>query len=216
MSARQRRFVVSSLVLGTLLASALAPAMGLRSFVALPLEKGGTVLRLFVERNTDQDVDTLTTNLAYGISGTQTLFFRFPYRLSPAGGDRTGDLSALYRHIVWQADNDVGTSRLGLLGGAVFPTESSHDGKLQTGAVATFFRRRHEWDLDLLHQKGIDDEPDSGRYDISWQYRIAPATYPEWGIGSEWDGVLELNGRWTEGNKTIHQFTAGLQQIHRR
>lgn len=216
MSAKQRTFVVALFTLGALLAPTLAPAMGLRSFVALPLEKGGTVLRLIGERNTDTDVDMLTTELAYGLSGTQTLFFGLPYRLSPAGSDRTGDLSALLRHIVWQVDNDVGTSRLGLLGGAVLPTESGRDGQLQAGAVATFFRRRYEWDLDLLYQKGLDRAPDSGRYDVSWQYRLAPVTYPEWGIGSEWDSVLELNGRWTEGNGTVHQFTAGLQWIHRR
>lgn len=211
-----RKRAVSLLALGALLAPGLAPAMGLRSFVALPLEKGGTVLRLFAERNTDADVDTLTTELAYGLSGTQTLFFGLPYRLSPTGSDRTGDLSVLYRHIVWQEDTAVGTSRLGLLGGAVLPTENTRDGQLQAGAVATFFHRRHEWDLDLLYQKGLNEARDSGRYDISWQYRLAPAEHPAWGIGSEWDSVLELNGRWTEGDKTIHQFTAGLQRIHRR
>lgn len=216
MNRKSRTLAVSLLALAALLAPGLVPAMGLRSFVALPLEKGGTVVRLFAERNTDQDVDTLTTELAYGVSGTQTLFFGLPYRLSPAGSDRSGDLSALYRHIVWQVDDDVGTSRLGLLSGAVLPMESGRDGQLQAGVVATFFRRRYEWDLDLLYQKGLDQALDSGRYDISWQYRLAPATYPEWGIGSEWDGVLELNGRWTEGNETIHQVTAGLQWIQRR
>lgn len=216
MSTKPRQLAVSLLALGVLIAPTLVNAMGLRSFVALPLEKGGTVLRLIGERNTDTDIDMLTTELAYGLSGTQTLFFGLPYRLSPAGSDRTGDLSALYRHIVWQVDDDVGTSRLGLLGGAILPTESSRDGQLQAGVVATFFRRRYEWDLDLLYQKGLDQARDSGRYDVSWQYRLAPATYPEWGIGSEWDSVLELNGRWTEGNETIHQFTAGLQWIHRR
>lgn len=216
MSKKATPLAISLLALATLLVPTLAVAMGLRSFVALPLEKGGTVLRLFAERNTDRDVDMLTAELAYGLGGTQTLFFGLPYRLSPTGSDRTGDLSALYRHIVWQVDDDVGTSRLGLLGGAVLPTESSRDGQLQAGAVATFFRRRYEWDLDLLYQKGLDQALESGRYDISWQYRLAPATYPEWGIGSEWDSVLELNGRWTEGNETIHQYTAGLQWIHRR
>lgn len=216
MTTSPRTLAVALLTFGVLIAPTLACAMGLRSFVALPIEKGGTVLRLFAERNTDTDVDMLTTELAYGISGTQTLFFGLPYRLSPAGSDRTGDLSALYRHIVWQVDDDAGTSRLGLLGGAILPTESGRDGQLQAGAIATFYRRRHEWDLDLLYQKGLDQARDSGRYDLSWQYRLAPATYPEWGIGSEWDSVLELNGRWTEGNETVHQFTTGLQWIHRR
>jgi len=55
-------------------------AMGIRSFVALPLEKGGTVLRLLAVRNTDKNIDVLSTNVAYGLSGNQTLFFGLPYR----------------------------------------------------------------------------------------------------------------------------------------
>lgn len=199
-----------------MLSSAGARAMGLRSFVALPLEKGGTVLRLFDEYDADRDVNVLTTNLAYGISGTQTLFFALPYRLSPTGGNQLADLNVLYRHIVWQVDDDVGTSRLGLLGGVVVPTDNNRDARVQAGAVATFFRRRHEWDLDALWVQGLDNAPNAARYDISWQYRLTPATYPDWGAATEWDGVLELNGRWVQGNAFVHQFTAGLQWIHQR
>lgn len=193
-----------------------AVAMGLRSFVALPLEKGGVVLRLFDQHNLSEDVNVLTTSLAYGISRKQTLFFAVPYRVSPSGSDRTGDLSVLYRHTVWQVDDAAGTSRLALLGGGVVPTDSDRDGRLQVGGVATFYRRRHEWDLNVLWVQGLDHAPNAARYDISWQYRLTPASYPEWGVGSEWDGVLELNGRWVEGNTFVHQVTAGLQWIHLR
>lgn len=199
-----------------LLLNSVAMAMGLRSFVALPLEKGGVVLRLFDQQNLSQETNVLTTSLAYGISGKQTLFFALPYRLSPSGGDRTGDVSILYRHTVWQVDDDAGTSRLALLGGGVVPTDSDRDGRLQAGAVATFYRRRFEWDLNVLWVQGLGNAPNTARYDISWQYRLAPANYPEWGIKSEWDGVLELNGRWVEGNTFVHQITAGLQWIHLR
>jgi len=199
-----------------MMSSSGAWAMGLRSFVALPLEKGGIVLRLFDEHNLDRDVNVLTTNLAYGISGKQTLFLGLPYRLSPAGPDRLSDLNVLYRHIVWQVDDEIGTSRLGLLGGVVVPTDSDRDLRMQAGVVATFFRRRYEWDLDALWVQGTGNAPDAARYDISWQYRLTPATYPEWGAATEWDGVLELNGRWVEGNTLVHQFTSGLQWIHRR
>ena len=199
-----------------MLSSSGAWAMGLRSFVALPLEKGGTVVRLFDEYNADRDVNVLTTNLAFGISGTQTLFLGLPYRLSPSGPDRLADLNVLYRHIVWQVDDEIGTSRLGLLGGVVIPTDNNRDPRVQAGAVATFFRRRHEWDLDVLWVQGLDDAANAARYDISWQYRLTPATYPDWGVAPEWDGVLELNGRWVQGSTFVHQVTAGLQWIHRR
>ena len=104
--------------------------MGLRSFVALPIEKGGQVLRLQMERNSDRGVDRTIASLAYGLSGKQTLMFGLPYRVSPSGGEQLGDFSALYRHIVWQIDTPARTSRLGLLAGAVVPTESGRDGAI--------------------------------------------------------------------------------------
>lgn len=208
----------SSFFLGLAMAvSALnASAMGIRSFVALPLEQGGTVLRLFGERNQDENRNTLTTNLAYGVTARQTVFLGLPYRLSSGEGDRLGDTSALYRYTAWQVDTMQGTSRLGLLGGAVIPTDSDRDLRVQAGAVATFYRQRYEWDLDALWIEGTGNASDSARYDIAWQYRLTPAEYPEWGIGSEWDVDLELGGRWDRNNAMVHQATVGLQSIHKR
>jgi len=191
-------------------------AMGIRSFVALPIEKGGTVVRLVAVHNTESNLNILNTNLAYGLSAKQTLFFGLPYRLSSGNGDDLGDFSTLYRHTVWQVDDMSGTSRLALLGGAVIPTDSNRDLRLQAGAVATFFRDRYEWDLDVLWIDGLGEAPDSARYDIAWQYRLSPARYPEWGISSEWDIDLELGGRWVRGNDMVHQATIGLQSIHKR
>jgi len=191
-------------------------AMGLRSFVALPVDKGGTVLRFQGERNDDRDINRLISSMAYGLSGQQTLLLGVPYRASPGGNGRLGDFSALYRHIVWQVDRPARTSRLGLLGGVVVPGDSDRDFALQAGAVATFYRGRYAWDLDVLYQPGLSDRPDQARYDVSWQYRLTPAEYPDWGIGSQWDSVIELGGRYREGNSMVHQATAGLQWIHPR
>lgn len=191
-------------------------AMGLRSFVALPVDKGGTVLRAQFERNTDADTETATVNIAYGISSRQALLLGLPYRLSPAGSDRLGGLGVLYRHTVWQDDFFEGTHRVGLLAGFVAPTDSDRDGAIQAGFVSTLYRGRHEWDIDALYRAGLDDRPDSGRYDVSWQYRLSPAQYPTWGTGNELNGVLEIGGRWTEGNETVHQATVGMQWIQSR
>jgi hypothetical protein len=191
-------------------------AMGIRSFVALPLEEGGKVLRLLGQHNQDTNLSLLTTNLAYGVTARQTLFMGLPYRLSSGAGDRLGDFSALYRFTAWQVDNLQGTSRLGLLGGAILPTGNDRDTRLQVGAVATFYRRRHEWDLDALWIEGLGNARDRARYDIAWQYRLTPAEHPEWGIGSEWDLDLELGGRWKRGSSMVHQATVGLQSIHKR
>jgi len=56
--------------------------MGLRSFVALPVDKGGTVIRLKFEHAKDADADSLTTSAAYGFTGTQILLLDMPWRLS--------------------------------------------------------------------------------------------------------------------------------------
>jgi len=137
-----------------------------------------------------------------------------PYRLTPTGGNRQGDVSALYRHIVWQQDSFSGTDRLGLLGGAIVPTVSNRDAAVQAGFVFTHFKNRHEIDVDGLYQSGQGSRADSGRYDLSWQYRLSPSDRLDWGISQELNSVLELNGRWNEGNNITHQLTLGLQWIH--
>lgn len=194
----------------------LARGMGLRSFVALPVEKGGTVLRGTVEHNEDTDLSASTISTAYGIGPRQTLFIGVPYRLSSGDGDRLGDLSALYRHIVSQTDTADGTDRAGLLGGALIPTDSGRDGGTQVGAVYTRFRGRNEIDLDVLYQQGLGDRDNAGRYDLSWQHRVHPRVYPEWGLHEEWYVVTELGGRWREGNSLVHQFTLGFQRVAKR
>jgi hypothetical protein len=190
--------------------------MGLRSLVALPVEKGGAVIRLTFERANDAATETLITNATYGFTANQTLLLGAPYRLSPSGNNRQGDVSVLYRHIVWQQDMLSGTDRLGLLGGVIVPTENDRDAAIQAGFVFTHFKNSHEIDLDALYQSGTANRPDSGRYDISWQYRLSPVEHPDWGISTELNTVLELNGRWNEGNTVTQQFTAGLQWIHKK
>lgn len=193
-----------------------AHGMGLRSFVALPVEKGGTVVRATVEHNTDADTTHAGLNVGYGINHRQTLLFGMPYRLSSGDGDRTGDVSALLRQIVLQSDTVSGTNRLGLLAGFIIPTDSDRDEAVQAGAVFTHFRGRNEIDLDVLYQQGLGDRDNSARYDLSWQYRISPSQYPEWGISTEWYVVTELGGRWSDAHSTIHQFTLGFQRIAKR
>jgi len=193
-----------------------ANSMGLRSFVALPVEKGGAVVRFSLEHAEDADTDTLSTSAAYGISDRQTLLLGLPYRLSPAGSNRQGDISVLYRHIVRQEDSLSGTKRLGLLAGGIVPTDTERDAAIQAGFVYTYFKNQHEVDLDALYQAGIDDRADSGRYDLSWQYRLLPAKRPDWGIVKELYSVMELNGRWKEGSNITHQITAGVQWVHQK
>lgn len=190
--------------------------MGLRSFVALPIDKGGTVVRFQFERNRDAGVSLGIANVAYGIGAKHTLMLGLPLRLSPGGANRWGDLNLLYRYTTLQQDYAGGTRRFALLGGVVVPTDDGRDAAIQAGFVFTSVSGRNEWDIDALYLAGMGDRADSGRYDVSWQYRLFPRQYPEWGIATELNSVIELGGRWTEGNELVHQLTVGLQWIHPR
>ena len=188
--------------------------MGIRSFVALPVNKGGLVLRQQYLNSPKFNTSRAIFSGAWGLSGRDTLLFGLPYRLTPAGHDRTGDLGFLYRRTFWQVDSSHATSRLALLAGGVLATDSHRDNALQLGMVATFYRDRNSYDLDALYRRGLGSRGDEGQYDISWQYRLSPAEYPEWGFTPEWFTVLELNGRWRQGRSIDHQVTLGLQWVH--
>jgi len=137
-----------------------------------------------------------------------------PYRLKPSDGDQQGDLSLLYRYMLLQDDRLDGTSRFALLAGAIIPTESKRDYAAQAGFVYTYFKNRHEIDVDILYKKGLDNRLDTANYDLSWQYRLSPEVRDDWGITQELNSVVEFNGRWVEGNTITQQVTVGLQWIH--
>ena len=187
--------------------------MGLRSFVALPINKGGVVTRFVFDEIPETNNKRLTSNLAYGIDGKQTFFLAAPYRLSSGEGDRLGDIDMLYRNIVWQDLDSINPTRIGLLVGAAIPTESDRDPKASAGFVVTHAKERNEWDVDALWQQGIDDAPNTLRYDISWQYRIYPKEYPEWGLSSLVNTVVEFGGRGEEGDTVVQQVTGGFQWV---
>ena len=206
---------IASITLVSMLNVQSANSMVLRSFVALPVDLHGYVVRFSYEHIAGGDRNNFITSGAYGLSNDQALLFGIPYKVTPSDGDRFGDLSALYRHTVIQNDFFSGTSRLALLAGAIVPSDNDRDPAVQTGFVYTFFKDRYEFDIDALYQAGVDNRPDSGRYDLSMQYRLSPAFYPDWGIESELNTVTELNGRWKEGNEITHQVTIGLQLVNR-
>ena len=155
-------------------------AISLRTLVALPIPKGDTVFRLLNTHNTDTDANNLSASAAYGINKAGTVFLGMPYRIYPKGNARTGDISVLYRHMLIQEDRIDGTFRLGALLGGFIPTTGNSDGGLREGLVATYYRDRTEIDVDVIIKQGIKQSLNEFNYDISWQYRIAPAEYPEW------------------------------------
>lgn len=187
--------------------------MGLRSFIALPINKNGVVTRLVVDEVPDTNNGQLTANITYGIDSTQTFFLAAPYRLSSGEGDHLGDIGLLYRNIIWQDIDSNKPTRLGLLVGTAIPTENNRDPKASVGFVVTHFNDRHEFDVDALWQQGIDDAPNTLRYDLSWQYRIYPKQYPEWGLSPLLNTVVEFAGRSMEGDTIVQQVTGGFQWV---
>jgi len=190
--------------------------MGLRSFVALPVNRGGVILRQQFLHDSTTDVIIATSNAAWGLTGKDTLLLGLPYRLSPSGKNRTGDFSLLYRRTLWQADEKYASSRVALLAGAILATDSERDGATQLGFVATFYRHRNSLDIDALYRWGMGSRQNDGRYDVSWQYRLGPSEYPQWGFATEWFSVIELNGRWQNNQSIDHQVTVGLQRVHHK
>ena len=226
----------TSIVIAALLALLSVPnanSMGLRSLVALPLDKYGYVIRFLYVHATNSNSDNFISSAAYGLNNKQALLFSIAYKLTPRDEQEFSELSTLYRHTVIQDDFFSGTSRLALLAGATFPigdspisdspidndtgaNDPSHkhrDPAIQVGFVYSFFKNRHEFDFDALYQAGIDRRSDTGRYDISWQYRLSPSIYPDWGIAPEIYMVTELGSRWQAGDKITHQVTLGLQWV---
>ncbi len=209
MGASRARHVVWVLLAG----AGTAQAMGLRSFVALPLERGGTATRVLLERDPRGGLTRATLDLAYGIDGRRTLFVSLPWQDAGTGARRAGG-GLLARVVVRQADAGTDTRRLALLAGATAAPAGKAGSGLQAGAVATLRHGRREWDADVLLRRGFGDLRDGARYDLSWQYRLAPARYGR--SLRETDAIVELNGRWTEGARTLNQVTLGLQEVRRR
>jgi hypothetical protein len=193
-----------------------AHAGGLRSLVALPLEPGGIVTRLQVVGSSSPDNLLVSGTVLYGLTTRQTLIVNIPYRNLERGDDGFGYVTGLYRGVVYQHDEPGATRRVAVIAGLRAPTDSDLDPQVSAGLVATIYRQRSEWDFDFVWMEGLGRSGDNARYDVSWQYRLTPAEYPEWGIPTEWQSVIELGGRYAQGSEMLHQLTVGALWVHPR
>ena len=191
-----------------------AQAGGLRSLVALPLEPGGIVTRLQFVGSSSPDNLLVSGTLLYGLTTRQTLIFNVPYRDLERGDDGFGYVTGLYRGTVYQHDEPNATRRIAVIGGIRVPTDSNLDPQISAGLVTTIYKRRSEWDMDFVWTEGLGRSGNNARYDVSWQYRLTPSEYPEWGIPTEWQSVVELGGRYAEGSEMVHQLTVGALWVH--
>ena len=189
-------------------------AGGLRSLVALPLEPGGIIARFQVVGSSRPDNLLVSGTLLYGLTTRQTLIINVPYRDLESGDDGFGYVTGLYRGIVYQHDEPNATRRIAVIAGVRVPTDSKLDAQISAGLVATTYKHRSEWDIDLVWMQGLRRGGNNARYDVSWQYRLTPSEYPEWGIPNEWQSVVELGGRYAEGSEMVHQLTVGALWVH--
>lgn len=190
-------------------------ATGVRSFVALPVEDDGRVVRALAEYEDDQALSTLGLSAAYGITASDTLLFGLPLRLLPGGPDMQGPFSVLYRRTLWRRDVPEGTSRFASLIGLTVPIDGGSAAQFQVGGVYTFYRGRTQWDIDALWRPARSETPATGRFDIAWDYRLSPAEYPEWEPVGEWHLIVELTGRYAEGTRTRHRLLAAGRYTRR-
>jgi len=142
------------------------------------------------------------------------LIIGVPYENLEFGDDGFGYVTAFYRGTVYQHDEPNATRRVAVIGGLRAPTDSELDPQIAVGMVATVYKQRSEWDFDLVWMEGVGRSGNNARYDVSWQYRLTPAEYPEWGIPTEWESVIELGGRYEEGSEMVHQLTVGALWVH--
>jgi len=191
-----------------------AHAGGLRTLVALPLEPGGIVTRLQVVGSSNPDNMLVSASVLYGLTTRQTLIINVPYRNLQRGDDGFGYVTGLYRGTVYQYDEPGATRRIAVIGGLRVPTDSDLDTQIAAGLVATVYKQRSEWDFDIVWMQGLGRGGNNARYDVSWQYRLTPSEYPEWGIPTEWQSVVELGGRYAEGSEMVHQLTVGALWVH--
>jgi len=198
----------------TCLVGNVAYAGGLRSLVALPLEPGGIIARLQGIGSSSPDNISVAGTLLYGLTTRQTLILSVPYRDLETGDDGFGYVTGLYRRTVYQYDEPNATRRIAVIGGLRAPTDGDLDPQISAGLVATMYKQRSEWDIDLVWMEGLGRSGNNARYDVSWQYRLTPAEYPEWGIPTEWQSVVELGGRYAEGSEMVHQLTVGALWVH--
>ncbi len=188
-------------------------ALAIRSFVAMPIEQGGIVFRAQDFINTKTDMNNVVGDIGYGIANKHAIFLRYPEMINAVSGMPTQDVSLLYRYTFLQKDNTNTTFRIALLSGGFVPTNSGSDGGLKGGFVTSYFKGRNEFDGDVLYDGAFGSAKNYGNYDLSWQYRIYPAKYSEWGLGSSVNTVLEYTGQWMEKANMAHQATLGLQWV---
>lgn len=214
--------LVGSALLPALVLPPPARGQGINTNVALAVAEGEGIWRsqLRWTRATDdpsprdREADLLVAPqiLAYGVTPKLTGFALLPilaHREIEADGrtvvqdEAIGDLTLLARYTFHHDDYaPLSTRRAALLGGVELPSGADRFGTPSfdpiLGLVGTWAANRHELDADLLFTATTErhdvETGDVLRYDLAYRYRLWPERFR--GRLVQWNGLLELNGRW--------------------
>lgn len=199
-------------------------AVGINTDNALPVAKQHFVIRTQTRYTFADDDPSGTgrrlhqlqfpTALVYGVTAKTTFFgmVSFVYRdLSGGEAGGIGDLTFLARQEIAKKDWPLKTWRLALLGGLEIPSGddpfSSHSIDFPLGLVTSLQTHRFEIDADVGYKINTEgnstNHGDNLFYNLAYQHRILPLRLPEAGIPNQLNLVLEVNGQWTQKDKTV-------------
>lgn len=207
---RSKIFIFTILLISTIQS---VFALGIRTFVAVPIAKGDWIFRLFDVNNPGTGTNVLNTGVVYGLDAKHALFFDSPVTIRPSGARKVNNVGFFYRYTAYQADALGQTFRIGLLGGGIVPTGSNGNRAIRAGGVVTYFKGRNQIDSDLIWSQGLGNTLNNLRYDVSWQFRLSPSEHDDNVLGSALNTVVEYNGRQLQNQNVRHQITAGLQWV---
>lgn len=221
---KKNSVILSILVLSILSIAPMSGALaaGINTDVALPVRKGGFVLRSqirWLRGNDNLNVVAIPNVLVYGATPDLSLFTIVPYIFrdeeftDSSSGNRVenddngiGDTTFLARYTVYSRDYPTGTTRFALLGGIKLPTGDDDLEPITTdsldfplGLVATAsWGFRHEVDADLVYRINTEaddfERGDDLVYDLAYGFRVYPWTLPEFGVPNFIYLVAEANG----------------------
>lgn len=165
------------------------------------------------------------TTFVYGVTERLAFSLTVPYvdkeQKSTDTGIRSkitdsgiGDINLMSKYRVWSKDLPGETRRISLIAGLELPTgDEKAQLKLGSGSVdpiaGILFTSQslvQEFDLDLTYQFNTEvnnfEFGDVFKYNIAYQKRIWPKILPERGVYSQFNLVLELNGEYTQKDKS--------------
>jgi len=177
------------------------------------------------EKDRDMQIWMFPNTFVYGLTEKLAFSLTAPYIIkeqkSTSAGIRSaisdsgiGDINLMSKYRVWSKDLSGEARRISLIGGLELPTgDDKAQLKLGSGSidpiVGVLFTRQslnQEFDIDLTYQFNTEasnyEFGDILKYNLAYQRRVWPWKLPEKGVYSQLNLVFELNGEYTQKDKS--------------